>query len=69
MSITTRQFLKEFQAIIDFCGSERKAGKVIGVSHSFINAVRDGKRLPGPKILKFMKLEPVKEINYRYERV
>lgn len=69
MSISTKEFLKEFKDLVEDKGGEVEAAKYFGVSRSFVNNVSSGSCLPGGRILSKMKLRPVKEIKYRYERV
>ena len=67
--ISKSQFQRELRAKIKELGGKRKALKVFGITRSLINAVLRGTELPGPSILKVMKLKPIKTISYRYERV
>lgn len=67
-SISTKQFLEEFNDIVEEKGIDG-AAKYFGVTTQWIRSVRAGNELPGPIILKKMRLIPVKNINYRYERV
>ena len=67
MSITTRQFLKAFNYIVDDQGGPTEAADYFGVSSSFVRSVSKGHRLPGDKVLRRMGLKAVKTIHYRYE--
>lgn len=69
MSITTKQFLREYRAEVDKHENYTEAAKHFGISRQFVKAVYDAKKIPGPMILAVMGFKPVKEINYRYERV
>lgn len=65
--ISTLYFLDVLEKEIKFKGGFDKARKHFDVSESFLRSVVNGTNLPGPKILKKLKLEPIKEIRYRYK--
>ena len=67
--ISTYQFLKEYREIFNSFNTHKQGGEHFGVSRQHAKAVYDANSIPGPGILKVMDLKPVKEINYRYERV
>ena len=64
--MTTKQFLKRFDEVVSEKGFVG-AAEYFDVKQDFVRKVHKGQALPGPKILKKMKLKPVKTINYRYE--
>ncbi len=66
--ISTKQFIKEFNRMLERMGGIPMAAKYLGLSESFIRSVKSGVHLPGNKILKTMNLESVKEIKYRYRK-
>lgn len=71
MSITTKQFLREYKEYVEFAGGYPNAAKVFGVTPEFARYVGHGVKLPGDKILEamgFMPQKTVKNIMYRYER-
>ena len=69
MSISTREFLKEYRKKVDQLGGYHEAAAEWGLSVTMVRSVYKAAKLPGKQICKIMNLKPVKEINYRYERV
>jgi hypothetical protein len=67
--ISTKQFIKELNRMIERMGGIPGAARYWGLSESFIRSVRSGVHLPGKTILKTMDLYPIKEIKYTYRRV
>jgi len=67
--ISTKQFLSRFERKVKSLGGVHDAAIYFGVSRPFVRNVLNGVELPGQKILKCMKLEPVKQIRYRYKEL
>ena len=67
--ISTKQFLSEFSKEIDKLGGPSNAAEHFEVSESFVRGVKNATFLPGRKILEKMKLKPVKQVKYRYQRL
>jgi len=68
-SISTKQFLKNFEKEVKRLGGSKSAAKHFDVTRAFIDNVICARELPGTKILKKMKLRPVRAIKYRYEKI
>ena len=71
MSISTTKFLSKYRGLVDFVaekpGDFTGAAKQFGISATMVRRVYNAQALPGPKILRYMGLKPIKTINYRYE--
>jgi hypothetical protein len=65
-SISTKQFLREFNIRLKSFDSIAEAASHWNVSPTFVHNVVAGKELPGKKILADMNLRADKTINYRY---
>ena len=67
--ISTKVFLAELKREVKALGGPTKAAKHWGVWPQNVSSALSGASLPVKAILKGMKLKPLKEIKYRYERL
>jgi len=66
-SISEIEMHRHLERLIADAGGVRPIARTLGVSAAYISAVRHGKRWPGPKILRLMKLRRVRVIQVSYE--
>ena len=68
-SITTRQFLREFEKFVSDNGGGAETARMLGLMPQNITNIKSGDKLPGPVVLAAMGYEPMRSINYRYRKI
>ena len=67
--ISTNKMLAELRKLVKSLGGPSAAAREWGISAQAVSNAINCHKLPAPKILEVMDLEPVKEIKYNYKRV
>ena len=67
--ITTNQMMSRLQKKVKDSGGQAQLARCWGISPQSINNALTGQKLPSPAILAMLKLEPIKEIYYRYKEL
>ena len=55
--MTLDQILKRLRSLVTIAGSQAALAKTMGVTPSYLSDVLQGRRAPGPAILKYLGLE------------
>ncbi len=67
-TISTKEMMAELNRLAKAEGGQRALADKWGITYQSISNCLTGYKLPSPRILKKLKLIPVKEIKYRYKR-
>ena len=67
--LSTKQMMADLKRRVKYAGGQAALANDWGISPQSISNCLTGTKLPSPKILEKLRLDPDKTIHYRYKRI